>query len=146
MRVDRLGADTRYEGIVALMRGAFTQRPTQLRLADRLAGPFLWGVLLLAAGAAAVWSVVDPSRAVWVAVSVLIVTCPCALSLAAPSALLAAAGALARRGVLLQRMEALEVLAKVDRLFVDKTGTLTEDRLELRASALTPAARAAGLR
>ncbi len=145
MRVDRLGADTRYEGIVALMRGAFTQRPVQLRLADRLAVPFLWGVLLLAAGAAAVWSVIDPGRAVWVAVSVLIVTCPCALSLAAPSALLAATGALARRGVLLQRIDALEVLANVDWLFVDKTGTLTEDRLELRATVVTPAARDAGL-
>ena len=61
-----------------------------------------------------VWRVIDPSRAVWVAVSVLIVTCPCALSLAAPAALLAAAGALARRGVLLQRLEALEALARVD--------------------------------
>ncbi|HJV95163.1 MAG TPA: cation-translocating P-type ATPase [Albitalea sp.] len=145
MRVERLGADTRYEGIVALMRGAFTQRPAQVRVADRLATPFLWGVLLLAAGAAAVWSVVDPARAVWVAVSVLIVTCPCALSLAAPSALLAATGALARRGVLLQRIEALEVLAAVDWLFVDKTGTLTEDRLALRATHLMPAAHSAGL-
>jgi P-type Cu2+ transporter len=115
------------------MRAAQTQRPAALRLADRLAGPFLWGVLVLAALAALVWSFVDPARAVWVAVSVLIVTCPCAVSLAAPSALLAATGALARRGVLLQRLEALEALAKVDTLFVDKTGTLTEDRLALRA-------------
>ncbi|MEI2679740.1 MAG: hypothetical protein V9G29_18855 [Burkholderiaceae bacterium] len=61
------------------------------RWADRWAAPFLWAVLLLAGGAAAVWSVIDPSRALWVAVSVLIVTCPCALSLATPSALLAAA-------------------------------------------------------
>jgi Cu2+-exporting ATPase len=73
--------------------------------------------------------VIDPSRAVWVAVSVLIVTCPCALSLAAPSALLAAAGASARRGVLLRRLDALEALARVSRLFVDKTGTLTEAQL-----------------
>jgi Cu2+-exporting ATPase len=57
-------------------------------------------VLLLARVAAAAWSVIDPARAVWVAVSVLIVTCPCALSLAAPAALVAAAGGLARRGVL----------------------------------------------
>jgi Cu2+-exporting ATPase len=64
-------------------------------------------------------------------VSVLIVTCPCALSLAAPSALLAATGALARRGVLLQRLEALEGLAGVDTVVFDKTGTLTHDRLEL---------------
>ena len=144
MRVDRLGADTRYEAIVALMRGAFTERPALLRAADRIAGPFLWGVLLLAAAAAAGWSVLDPSRALWVAVSVLIVTCPCALSLAAPSALLAAAGALARRGVLLRRIEALETLAHIDWLFVDKTGTLTEDRFTLRTAQLQPAALRAG--
>jgi Cu2+-exporting ATPase len=90
-------------------------------------------VLLLAAAAGAVWSVIDPSRALWVAVSVLIVTCPCALSLAAPSALLAAAGALARRGVLVRRLEALEALAGVDTVLFDKTGTLTDDTLKLRS-------------
>ena len=130
MRVVRLGAQTRYEGIVALMRGALTQRPPLLRAADRIATPFLWGVLLLAAAAGAVWSQIDPGRAVWVMVSVLIVTCPCALSLAAPSALLAAAGALAKRGVLVQRLAALEALAGLDLVCFDKTGTLTEDRLE----------------
>lgn len=129
MEVQGLGADTRYEAIVRLMRSALTQRPAQLRLADRAAGPFLWGVLLLAAGAAVAWSWIDPSRAVWVAVSVLIVTCPCALSLAAPSAWLAATGLLARRGVLLSRLDLLETLAQVDTVVMDKTGTLTEDRM-----------------
>ena len=131
MQVQRLGEDTRQAGIVALMRSALTQRPRLVQQAERIAGPFLWSVLALAAGAAAVWSVFDPSRAVWVAVSVLIVTCPCALSLAAPSALLAATGGLARRGVLLQRIEALEALAAIDTVVFDKTGTLTLDRLEL---------------
>lgn len=132
MRVQRVGADTRYERIVALMQQALTERPSLARSADRWARPFLWAVLVLAIGAALAWSLVDPSRAVWVAVSVLIVTCPCALSLAAPSALVAAAGGLARRGVLLQRLDALEALARVRRLFIDKTGTLTEDSLALR--------------
>ena len=140
LRVERLGAQTRYEGIVALMRGALTQRPQVLRAADRIAKPFLWGVLLLALGAAAVWSQIDPGRAVWVMVSVLIVTCPCALSLAAPSALLAAAGALAKRGVLVQRLDALEALVGIDQLFFDKTGTLTEDRLEVGRVEWLPAA------
>jgi len=129
VRVDRVGADTRYEAIVALMREARTHRPDVLRGAERWAAPFLWVVLVLAAGAAAAWSVVDPARAVWVAVSVLIVTCPCALSLAGPSALLAAAGAMARRGVLLRRLDAIEGLARMQSLYVDKTGTLTEARL-----------------
>jgi Cu2+-exporting ATPase len=145
MRVQRVGADTRHAAIVELMRSAAAQRPALARTADRFAAPFLWGVLLLAAGAAAVWSVIDPSRAPWVAVSVLIVTCPCALSLAAPVALLAATGTLARRGVLLQRPDALEALAKIDRLFIDKTGTVTEDRPAIEAVHWLPAARRAGI-
>ena len=130
MRVDRVGADTRLEGIVALMRDAMSQRPAMARAADRWATPFLWVVLLLAAGAAAVWSLIDPSRAVWVAVSVLIVTCPCALSLAAPSALLSAASALAKRGVLLQRLDALEGMTRIQRIYFDKTGTLSDQQLQ----------------
>jgi len=139
MQLQRVGADTRLQAIVALMRDAMSQRPALARAADRWAAPFLWLVLLLAAGAGAVWSVVDPSRAVWVVVSVLIVTCPCALSLAAPSAMLAAASALARRGVLLQRLDALEVLTRVQRVYLDKTGTVTDDQLQcqgLRRQAL----------
>jgi Cu2+-exporting ATPase len=128
MRVDRVGADTRFEAILALMRAARTQRPALLAGADRWAAPFLWCVLLLAFVAGAAWSVVDPARAAWVVVAVLIVTCPCALSLAAPSAFIAAAGALGRRGVLLRRLDAIEGLARMQRLFIDKTGTLTEGR------------------
>lgn len=140
MRVERVGADTRYEGIVALMRGALTQRPAMVRAADRIAGPFLWAVLAIAALAAIGWAFVDPSRSVWVAVAVLVVTCPCALSLAAPSALLAAAGHLARRGVLLRRLDALEALSRVDTVFLDKTGTLTEDRVAVsRVESIDPA-------
>ncbi|MGC4076198.1 MAG: heavy metal translocating P-type ATPase [Rubrivivax sp.] len=128
MLVERAGADTRYEAIVSMMRDAMSQRPALARVADRWAVPFLWAVLLLAAGGAAAWSLIDPSRAIWVAVSVLIVTCPCALSLAAPATMIAAAGGLARRGVLVQRLDALEDLARARQLFIDKTGTLTEDR------------------
>jgi P-type Cu2+ transporter len=133
MRVERAGDATTLHAVMALMREAATQRPALAREADRWAAPFLWVVLLLAAGAAAVWSIFDPARALWVAVAVLIVTCPCALTLAVPSALLAAAGALARRGVLLRRIDALEALASVDAVFLDKTGTVTEDTLGLRA-------------
>jgi Cu2+-exporting ATPase len=128
MQVQRVGLDTRYERIVALMREAMSQRPAATRTADRLAGPFLWAVLALAGAAALAWQFIDPARAVWVAVSVLIVTCPCALSLATPAALLAAAGGLARRGVLLQRLDALETLASVKQVFLDKTGTITDAR------------------
>jgi P-type Cu2+ transporter len=126
MRVQGLGADTRYEAIVALMRQARSQRPVAVLGAEHWAGPFLWSVLLLALATAALWSVLDPSRALWAAVSVLIVTCPCALSLAAPSALLSAASAMARQGVLMRRIDAIEGLARMQVLFVDKTGTLTQ--------------------
>lgn len=134
VRVERVGADTRYEQIVALVRQAMTQRPDTTRLADRIAGPFLWGVLLLALGGALAWQQIDPSRSIWVAVSVLIVTCPCALGLSAPAALLSATGALARRGVLLRRVDALESLAGVNRVVLDKTGTLTDTRPAWRAA------------
>jgi len=139
MQVERCGTDTRYEAIVALMRDAAVQRPAAARWADRWAAPFLWTVLLLAAGAGAVWSVIDPPRAVWVVVSVLIVTCPCALALATPSALLATAQAMARRGVLVRRIDALTHLAGIGRLFIDKTGTLTLRQLALRGTTRLPA-------
>lgn len=140
MRVERVGADTRYEAIVDMMRQAFSQRPAAARVADRFAAPFLWAVLALAMGGAAAWWWIEPSRAVWVAVSVLIVTCPCAFSLAAPAALVAAAGGLARRGVVFKRLEALETLATATHVFFDKTGTLTEDRMRLREVRMQPGA------
>jgi Cu2+-exporting ATPase len=143
VRVRRVGGDTRQAAIEAMMRGAVGQRPAAARLADRWAGPFLWAVLLLAAGAAAVWSTIDPARALWVAVSVLVVTCPCALSLAAPATLVAAVRGLARRGVLVQRLESLEGLARIDQVFFDKTGTLTEDAVSEVGVRLTPAGLAA---
>lgn len=128
MRVDRVGADTRHGAIVALMREALVQRPALARQADAWVGPFLWVVLVLAALAGIAWWWIEPARAVSVAVAVLIVTCPCALSLAVPSTMVAAAGRLARRGVMLQRLDAIESLAGIGHLFVDKTGTLTEDQ------------------
>lgn len=140
LRLDRVGADTRYEAIVSMMREAMSQRPALAAAADRWAGVFLGAVLALAVLGAAVWSVIDPSRAIWVAVAVLIVTCPCAFSLAAPAALVSAAGGLARRGVVFKRLEAIESLAAVRQVFFDKTGTLTEDRLVLREVLAAPGA------
>ncbi|WP_395137517.1 heavy metal translocating P-type ATPase [Schlegelella aquatica] len=141
MRVERTGEATRYAQIVQLMEKAAAERPSLARLADRIAAPFLWAVLAIAFGGALAWGFIDPSRSVWVAVAVLIVTCPCALSLATPAAVLAAAAALARRGVLVQRLGALETLAAADVFVFDKTGTLTQDRLTLRE--VTPFSRVA---
>lgn len=133
VRVERTGGATRFAQIVALMEQAATSRPHVAQLADRLARPFLIGVLLAAAGAAAFWWPQDPGHALMVAVAVLVVTCPCALSLATPAAMLAAAGSLARQGVLVRRLGALEALAQADLVVFDKTGTLTRDAMVLQA-------------
>ena len=129
--VERIGTDTRFAQIVALMQTASVSKPHIAQLADRIAKPFLLGVLLAAMGACAYWWSVDPGRALMVAVAVLVVTCPCALSLGTPVAMLASAGVLARRGVLVRRLQALEVLAAVDTVVFDKTGTLTGDGFDL---------------
>ncbi|MES2952574.1 MAG: cation-translocating P-type ATPase [Pseudomonadota bacterium] len=133
LRVERVGAATRFAQIVALMESASATKPSGAVLADRIAKPFLVGVLLAAAGACAWWWGRDPGHALMVAVAVLVVTCPCALSLATPAAMLAAAGNLARGGVLVRRLQGLEELARVDTLVFDKTGTLTRDAMVLHA-------------
>lgn len=133
VRVDQVGVATRYAKIVALMESASTHKPAMAELADRLAKPFLMGVLLAAALAAAVWWPQGPGHAVMVAVAVLVVTCPCALSLATPAAMLASAGALARSGVLVRHLQALQSLSEVDTVVFDKTGTLTLDSFSVAA-------------
>ncbi|MFG6466105.1 heavy metal translocating P-type ATPase [Roseateles sp. BYS87W] len=130
--VQRVGADTTAQGIVRLMQQAQSQRPASHGVLDRVAAGFTAVVVLLALGAGLAWWWLEPSRAVAVAVAVLIVTCPCALTLAAPAAWLTASGALARRGLLLADLAALERLCEVDAVVFDKTGTLSEDRLELQ--------------
>jgi Cu2+-exporting ATPase len=134
VRVTRTGTRTRYAEIVALMERASLEKPRIAQVADRVAGPFLLGVILCAAVAAMWWWPVDPARALSVAVAVLIVTCPCALSLATPAATLTAAGALARQGVLVRNMQALEACAAIDTVVFDKTGTLTQSRMALASA------------
>ncbi len=134
VRIERTGAQTRYAAIVALMEQASMDKPRLAQVADRIASPFLLVVMAAAAGAAAWWWPTDPGHALGVAVAVLIVTCPCALSLATPAATLAAAGALARKGVLVRRLQALETCASIDTVIFDKTGTVTEDRMGLVAT------------
>ncbi|MEY4756671.1 MAG: hypothetical protein RJA34_1569 [Pseudomonadota bacterium] len=131
IRVQRLGKDTRFAQIVELMESASTTRPRTAQLAERLARPFLIAVLLSALGAGMWGWAQDSGQALMVAVSVLIVTCPCALSLATPAAMLASAGALARNGLMVRRLQALENLATIDTVVFDKTGTLTRDALTL---------------
>ena len=122
-----VGEDTRFAQIVGLMESAALGKPRLALLADRIAKPFLALVLLTSAAAVVWWWPSNPAHAMMVAVAVLIVTCPCALSLATPAAMLATAGRLAREGVLVRELQALEALAHVDTVVFDKTGTLTRD-------------------
>lgn len=131
VRVERVGLQTRYAEIVALMEQASVEKPGLVQLVDRIASPFLVVVLLASAFAAVWWWPFGQAHAMAVAVAVLIVTCPCALSLATPAAMLAGAGALARRGVLVRKLQALESCAAIDTVIFDKTGTLTEDRMQV---------------
>ena len=131
VRVQRVGAQTRFSEIVGLMESASTTKPPIAQLADRIAKPFLIAVLLAAGLACAYWWQSDPGYALMVAVAVLVVTCPCALSLATPAAMLSAAGNLARRGVLVRRLAAFEAMASIDTVMFDKTGTLTRDVMVL---------------
>jgi Cu2+-exporting ATPase len=131
LTVQRVGSKTRVGEIIALMAQAQTSRPASASIADTIAKPFLIGVLLLAVLTAAYWWSTDPQRGLMAAVAVLIVTCPCALSLATPVAMLASVGAMAKNNILVKRLAALETLAKVDVVVFDKTGTLTADAMAL---------------
>jgi Cu2+-exporting ATPase len=131
MRVERVGEATRVAAIQRLMERAAAEKPRLVEMADRVAGRFIVALLLLAVATAVAWWWIDASRALWVFVAVLVVSCPCALSLATPAALTVATGALAARGVLVTRGHAIEALARADRFIFDKTGTLTTGRMEL---------------
>ncbi len=131
VQIEQVGAATRYAQIVSLMESASVSKPAMAQLVDHWAKPFLVAVMLASLASAVYWWPSDPAHAVMVAVAVLIVTCPCALSLATPAAMLATAGALARSGVLVRRLSALQNLAHIDTVIFDKTGTLTRDAFEV---------------
>ena len=133
MRVTHVGPDTRLSQLARLVEHAQAHRPPLARLADRIAGWFVAALLLAALLAWLGWRVHDPSRAFEVMLALLVVSCPCALSLSIPAALAVAHGALARIGVLALRPDALETLAKATDVVFDKTGTLSDGRPRLAA-------------
>ncbi len=131
MRIEKVGEDTVVSAIVRLLDRAQTEKPAVALLADRVGGWFVAGLLVLAVGVAWYWWRHDPTHAFAITLSVLVVTCPCALSLATPAAVTVATGALTRVGLLTTRGHALETLAAATRLVFDKTGTLTRGELRL---------------
>ncbi|MBR5379810.1 MAG: heavy metal translocating P-type ATPase [Clostridia bacterium] len=128
MRVDAVGADTSFSRILRMVEEAGASKPPISRLADRIAGIFVPVVMGLALLTAAVWLILgrEFSWALTRAVAVLVVSCPCALGLATPVAVMVGTGRGAEKGILIRDGEALENAGKTDTLVADKTGTLTQ--------------------
>jgi len=133
VEVQALGDDTRLSAIVRLLERAQADKPRLAVLADRVAQWFLLIVLVVAAVVGLIWWQIDSERAFWIVLALLVATCPCALSLATPTALTTATGSLHKLGLLLTRGHVLEGLNQIDTVIFDKTGTLTEGRLTLSA-------------
>jgi len=139
-------ADSRLAALQRSIDTARVTKPAIARLADRLSAFFIAGVLLATSITALVWMQTDPERALWVALSVLVISCPCALSLATPASLANAASTLRRSGVLVYGENALETLASSTHMLFDKTGTLTTSAFRLdRTDVLAPAREVAAL-
>ncbi|MCD6438115.1 heavy metal translocating P-type ATPase [Vreelandella alkaliphila] len=131
IKVTHAGNSARVAGIVDLTDRAFASRPRLAQMAARMAHLFVLRLLIVTACVTVAWWFIDPSRVLWVLLSVLVVTCPCALALATPTALTAGHGQLRQRGVLITRADAIESLSNVTRVIFDKTGTLTRGEMQL---------------
>ena len=134
LRVTCTGAATRLSQLTRLVEQAQAHRPALARTADRIAGRFVLFLLPVAALVFAGWWQYDASRALEVTLALLVISCPCALSLAVPAALAAAHGALARIGLLAVRSDALDTLGRATDIVFDKTGTLSDGRPVLVAT------------
>jgi P-type Cu+ transporter len=135
MQAERVGNETFLAQIVKLVSEAQRSRAPMQRLADTVAGYFVPAVIVAALLTFAAWALFGPeprfAHALIAAVAVLIIACPCALGLATPMSIMVAVGRGAHAGILVRNAEALETLAKVDTLVVDKTGTLTEGKPQI---------------
>ena len=132
MEAERVGSETMLAQIVKLVSEAQRSRAPMQRLADKVSGYFVPAVVVAAMLAFLGWAFFGPeprlANGLVAAVAVLIIACPCALGLATPMSIMVAVGRGAHAGVLVRNAEALETLAKVDTLAIDKTGTLTEGK------------------
>jgi len=131
VEVTETGAQTVLSTIVALLHRAQSEKPPLAGLTEKVASGFVACVLVIAVGTYLFWSFHAPKDAFWIALSVLVATCPCALSLATPAAFAGATSGLARRGFLITRGHVLQALASATHFLFDKTGTLTQGQLFL---------------
>lgn len=130
----RVLGDYRDSRLAALQRSvdaAQTAKPRLAKLADHMASWFVGRLLLVTSATAIIWLYLAPEKAFWITLSVLVISCPCALALATPAALTNAANALRARGVIVRGENALEALASCTHLMMDKTGTLTKGALSI---------------
>ena len=134
MRVTATGVDAELNTIMQLMDRAQQEKPAIAIFADKVAERFVAAVLILSSLIAITWYFIDPSQAFWITLAVLVVTCPCALSLATPTALTAATASLREQGFLISKGHVLEGLTQIDHIIFDKTGTLTRGELSLEHS------------
>ncbi len=132
LRVTRAAGDSTLAGLLKLVEKAGSAKPAIALWADRTASVFVAALLLLAMAAWMWWHWTDPARAWPVAIAVLVVSCPCALSLATPSALAAATDRLLSQGILVVQPHVLETLHRATHVVFDKTGTLTEGKPAVR--------------
>ncbi|MEF1574574.1 HAD-IC family P-type ATPase, partial [Neisseria gonorrhoeae] len=133
IRTDRTGGGTRLSHIVRLLDRALAQKPRTAELAEQYASSFIFGELLLAVPVFIGWTLyADAHTALWITVALLVITCPCALSLATPTALAASTGTLAREGILIGGKQAIETLSQTTDIIFDKTGTLTQGNPAVR--------------
>ncbi|WP_373741652.1 heavy metal translocating P-type ATPase [Neisseria sp.] len=132
VRTESVGSGTRLAHIVKLLDRALSQKPRTAELAEKYAASFIVGELVLAVPVfIGWWLYADWQTALWITVALLVITCPCAMSLATPTALAASTGALASDGVLVSGRQGLETLAQIDDIVFDKTGTLTKGALSV---------------
>ncbi|MBI2684906.1 MAG: cadmium-translocating P-type ATPase [Acidobacteria bacterium] len=140
LHVTAVGEATALAQIGRMMREAQSTRAPMQKLADQVSAIFVPAVLVIALATFLIWLAIgaDPGRALSAAVAVLIIACPCAMGLAIPAAVMVATGRAASMGVLIKGGEALERLAAVDTVVVDKTGTITEGRPTVTQYSGTP--------
>ncbi|MCF7982249.1 MAG: heavy metal translocating P-type ATPase, partial [Pseudomonadales bacterium] len=131
VEITDVGQQTRLAGILRMLDQARTDKPPIAILADNFAQYFVGFVLVLAMIVAGSWWLIEPTQAFWITLSVLVVTCPCALSLATPTALTAATAYLLKRGFMITHSHTIEGLAQASHIVFDKTGTLTQGKFVL---------------
>ncbi len=134
IRVTHRIEESRISQIMRLQDHALDDKPAIAQMADQLSRHFILVLLIIAAAVWTFWHFHQPEQAFWIALAVLVATCPCALSLATPTALTSATANLTRNGILLRRGHVLDILTKANRIVMDKTGTLTTGEIRLCAT------------